>query len=602
MTPRPGLSRRRFLQATGAVALGAAAGELGWLTRVGAAAASSGVRAPNSLPYPSLPAGQPTGAMPFDHIVVVMMENHSFDNYLGMLPARGQSAADGFTLAGGVPTNSNPYGDGYAWVTHATSMCQPVDVTQAWDATHEEIDNGQMDGFAKVDAGQMLYWDQSDIPFYYSLASTFTLANRWFCSAPCQTYPNRRFLLAGTASGVIATTTSTITTYPANGTIFDLLNTYGISWKDYYSDLPQAAIIFDSVVKYPGNLAPIADFFADCAAGSLPSVSFVDPEFGAAGDVAAPLQDVPIPGVPALGNQIATQSGDEENPADITIGETFVAKVVSAVMSSPAWPRTLLVWTYDEHGGYYDHVPPAPAIEPDSIQPDLSAGDYPGAYNIYGVRVPAVVVSPYSRAGAVTNVIHDHTSVLATIEAQWNLPALTYRDANAATLADFLDPAAAAFMTPPTLAAPGNLAASEAGCSEADPALTVRSSPGSGPLGSGSGAGGGASGSSGSTGASGSAGASAHLPRLRLRYRGLRTKLHGLVIELATLEGELRDVQVELRRGSVPIARTRVAAVGKAWKRVVLHPLAGRHLHAGHYELTISEAGVVLASRRIDVR
>ena len=259
------------------------------------------------------------------------MENHSFDNYLGMLPARGHGGADGFTTAGGVPTNSNPTRAAHAWVTRASSMCQPVDVTQAWNATHQEIDGGRMDGFAAIDAGQMLYWDQPDIPFYYSLcASTFTLANRWFCSAPCQTYPNRRFLIAGTSSGVIATTTSTITTYPANGTIFDRLHAYGISWKDYFTDLPQAAIIFDTVLKYAGNLAPIADFFADCAAGTLPSVSFVDPEFGLAGDVAPSFSPtpMPIPGVPALGNQIATQSGDEENPADITIGETFVAKVV----------------------------------------------------------------------------------------------------------------------------------------------------------------------------------------------------------------------------------------------------------------------------------
>jgi phospholipase C len=114
------------------------------------------------------------------------------------------------------------------------------------------------------------------------------------------------------------------------------------------------------------------------------------------------------------------------------------------------------VWLYDEHGGYYDHVAPPPALVPDTTKPDIGPGDQPGGYNLYGIRVPVVVVSPYSRQHDVTNVVHDHTSVLATIEQQWNLPALTFRDANAATLADFLDTSVMSFGEPPTLAKPAN--------------------------------------------------------------------------------------------------------------------------------------------------
>jgi phospholipase C len=125
-------------------------------------------------------------------------------------------------------------------------------------------------------------------------------------------------------------------------------------------------------------------------------------------------------------------------------------------MSGPAWHRTLLIWLYDEHGGYYDHVTPANAPLPDLTKPGITATDQPGAYNIYGMRVPAVVVSPYARRHDVTNVIHDHTSVLATIGQQWNLPALTFRDANAANLMDFLDTSVMAFAEPPTLAQPAN--------------------------------------------------------------------------------------------------------------------------------------------------
>ena len=128
--------------------------------------------------------------------------------------------------------------------------------------------------------------------------------------------------------------------------------------------------------------------------------------------------------------------------------------MVNAVLHSPAWPRTLLVYTFDEHGGYYDHVPPPAAIAPDSIPPDLTATDLPGGYNQYGPRVPAIVASPYSKVKGITNVVHDHTSVLATIETKWNLPALTYRDANATTVLDFLDLNNPAFLDPPPIARP----------------------------------------------------------------------------------------------------------------------------------------------------
>jgi phospholipase C len=128
--------------------------------------------------------------------------------------------------------------------------------------------------------------------------------------------------------------------------------------------------------------------------------------------------------------------------------------VVEAVLQSPRWDRTLLIYTYDEHGGYYDHVPPPRAIPPDSTPPALQPGDPPGGYDMYGPRVPAIVVSPYSRPGGFTNEIHDHTSVLATIEAKWNLPALTRRDANAKTVMDFLDTGNAALLNPPVIDAP----------------------------------------------------------------------------------------------------------------------------------------------------
>jgi phospholipase C len=124
-------------------------------------------------------------------------------------------------------------------------------------------------------------------------------------------------------------------------------------------------------------------------------------------------------------------------------------------MTGPLWHKTLLIWTYDEHGGYYDHVPPPPALAPDNIPPAVPPGElvYNG-FRQYGFRVPCAVVSPWARPNYVSHQVFDHTSISALVESKWNLPAMTYRDANANAMLDMLDLKAPAFLTPPTLAAP----------------------------------------------------------------------------------------------------------------------------------------------------
>jgi phospholipase C len=419
-------------------------------------AAAAGTRLPDSLPDPGRPGGTATAALPFDHIVVVMMENHSFDNLLGALSRSGQPKAQGLRFnSAGAALNSNPGPSGPVRSFAFPSTAQGPHVSQNWNSTHEQIDGGKMDGFVRSveDNQPMGYWTEAELPFAYSLARTFTLANRWFCSAPCQTYPNRRFLMAGTAYGNISTDTGSLKDPPPpNGTIWDRLHAYGISWRNYFTDLPSTGIINGTIEKYPTNLASISQFFLDCATGSLPSVSLVDPEFGVLGLVGSSLAT--IPALAPIASKLNTTGGSEENPQDMSYGESWAYKVLSAVLQSPAWPRTLLIYTYDEHGGYYDHVPPPAAIAPDSIPPKLGPNDVAGGYDIYGPRVPAIVASPYSKPNAVTNVVHDHTSVLATIESKWNLPALTYRDANAKTVKDFLDVTQPAFLEPPMIAEP----------------------------------------------------------------------------------------------------------------------------------------------------
>ena len=564
------LTRRTVLKAGGGLVAASALSPLGQTL---ARATALGARTPDTLPDPRRAAGEPDPAMPFDHVVVVMMENHSFDNYLGMLPRRGRPEADGFDFNGaGRPVNTNPVKDGVITVQRAASLCQPSGPGQSWRSTHLQIDGGRMDGFAKLAPASMVYWDQQDLPFYYSLATTFCAGDRWFGSAPCQTYPNRRFMLAGTAFGLISTDTSSVTEDPPNGTLFDRLDAHGVTWRDYYTDVPATGVIASIPLKHPANLAPVGQFYADCAAGNLPAVSFVDSDIGVAAVVAdATFGNVPAPFAAEVDKRGGAQNEDEEGPADISLGENFVSRAVNAVLASPLWPRILLLWVYDEHGGYYDHVPPPAAIPPDAIPPKLGANDPPGGYDLYGPRVPAVVVSGHAKRGAVTSVVHDHTSILSTIQAKWNLPAMTHRDANAATLMDFLDASKVTFPEPPQLAAPSDIAASEQACSFDEPKFTVSPAPPS------------------------VAGASVGAAHLVTRFYGRRHRDHGVVVTLQMRSGTLKGLVVELRRGKHVAATAHVAHVGAGRHRLVLHG----HFATGRYTLVVKQGHRVVLERRV---
>lgn len=400
-----------------------------WPPTSSASSTTKTTLAVGSAPNPKAAFG--TDQLPqFDHLVVVMMENHSFDNMIGMA-GRG----DGLTLGpGGLPTNSNPYPPAPRRLRsfHMPTPCQTHSPSQDWNATHEQYDNGTCQGFVTSPSGpvSMGYFTGYDMPFTYGLARTFPIADRWFCSAMAQTLPNRRYLLAGTSLGLIDD--SLLTPLPPNGTILDQFNSYDISWKNYYSNLPSIYCWFGLYGQKPiaDHVVSVDSFFADCASGSLPSFSLVDPNFN---------------------------TSSEENPQDVQYGDVFLSTVVNAVLSSPKWDRTLLVWTYDEHGGYYDHVPPPAAPLPDDVPPDLKPGDVPGRFDRFGFRVPAGLVSPYAKKDFVSHTVYDHTSVLKLCEIKWNLPALTHRDAAANDILDMVDfESSPVFLTPPRMPAPAN--------------------------------------------------------------------------------------------------------------------------------------------------
>jgi phospholipase C len=427
-----GLSRREALIAGGAAVL-SANGLPAWARTFGSAAAG-GIRKPDTLPFPHLPAGH-TSMSKIEHIVVLMMENHSFDNLLGMVPYRvkGRNGVDGLTRKHGKITNFNRDPHGHKiHANEAKTPCQDSGVPgQDWNRSHTSWDGGKNDGFVRASTDvAMWFWDDDDLPFTYSLVEHFPLGQRYFCSVLAQTYPNRRFFFTGTASGTIATNADTFNIKAVNGTIWDRLDAHKIDWAIYYEDLPSWLIVPGSfsAARAPRQRA-FSRFLPDVAAGKLPQFTFLDPNY---------------------------TTTSEENPQDIQVGEEYVAQVVHALMHAPTWDKTALFITYDEHGGYYDHVPPPKAIKPDSIPPKLAPGDMPGAYNRYGFRVPTVVVSPWSKPDYVSNIVQDHTSLLAFIERKWNLPAMTFRDANAADMTDYFDFSQPAFKKPPRLKkAPG---------------------------------------------------------------------------------------------------------------------------------------------------
>jgi phospholipase C len=468
---------------------------------------------PGPLPRPARPAG--TDLLPqIRHMVVLMMENHSYDNYLGMLQGRGEGLPLG---PDGEPEVFNPATDGTAvQAFHLPSTVQRRGVpSQSWHASHLQWAEGRCDGFvtsaqnvqaearagaaaddvdtaAEAAAMGMGYWSERDLPFYYGLARTFPLADHWFSSCLGPTFPNRRFLIAGTAHGLIDDSPYDLLDYPPAGTIFDMLTRHGISWANYHpvagdqpkwqhyarhkrkmarrrlmsvgrslpavsqgvqKDIQFTADVFPlGIGRYMQHVHSIDQFFADAADGTLPAFSIVDPDFDAC---------------------------SEENPQDIRKGESFAAEVINSVLHGAGWPDTLLIWLYDEHGGYYDHVSPPPAVPPDDVEGRSMIGssttlerclrpvlpglvrskknlvEGPQRYDRYGFRVPAVIVSPYARPDYVCSEVLDHTSVLRLVEEKWNLPALTTRDAAATTPLDALDfTSPPAFLKPPSLPEP----------------------------------------------------------------------------------------------------------------------------------------------------
>src|SRR3954467_2833418 len=371
------LSRRRFL-ATAAAAAGAAGHPLA----LGSTA---------KLPRPARSG--------LDHVVVVMMENRSFDHLLGWLPgADGKQAGLAYTDAAGASHPTHPLAPDF-------QGCAFSDPDHSYNGARVEWNNGACDGWLRAGANDLYsigYYRQQDLPFLGKLAPVFTTWVFVFASILGPTFPNRFYSLSGVTDRI--SNNASRVDLP---TIFDRFLAKRIPAAYYYGN-------FDFLLlyqKYNAISHPYATFFKQAKTGKLPAFSYIDPNYT--------FHD----SGPSSGNE-----GNDDHPhSDIRAGEYFMSQIYNAVVRSPAWPSTLLIFTFDEWGGFFDHVPPpaAPDVKPEYAQ--------------RGFRIPAVLVSPYARRHHVAHGTYDHTSILKLLEWRWGLAPLSVRDAAAANLAGALD-------------------------------------------------------------------------------------------------------------------------------------------------------------------
>ena len=366
---------------------------------------------PNSPPtatasLPSLPPVEKSG---IDHIVVVMLENRSFNHLLGWLPGSdGMQAGLSYPDTNGKYVPTSRLGSDY-------QGCGFHDPDHTYDGTRQEYNNGLMDGFLRAagnDKFAISYYAEPDLPFHAALARNFTTCSRYFSSFLGPTNPNRMFLHAAQTDRLV--NEGPVCTFP---TIWDRLADAKVPATYYYKNVSVLGIWGP---KYDNISSDSSKFFAEVAAGQLPSVAFVEPGWSTNGD-----------------------DEDEHPHANMLRGEHFLWKIYAALSASPLWSSTVLVITYDEGGGFFEHIPPPRAAAPNTVDPDIVNGKAR-----LGFRVPTIIVSPWSRGTAATprisSVVYDHTSILKMIEWRWGLQSLTARDASSdiANLAYALDFAA----------------------------------------------------------------------------------------------------------------------------------------------------------------
>ena len=383
--------------------------------------------AKGALPEQTLGHDVPLGQnIPIDHFVVVMQENRSFDHYFQELPTSGQPEADVAPPGYG---NPDPCTRGTLAPFHETRPCTK-DARHDWNSAHRQYAEGLMNGFVATSspkgARSLAYYGAAELPYYYALANTFALGDRYFASVLGPTWPNRMFFHSASSFGHIGN--SAPPELAEEASLFHQLSQRGIDWVVYAEGMTFEEKIFPHLHQMKGDhFKKLAAFFDDAAHDTLPAYVFIESTYG------------------------GPDATDEHPPADIQLGQRFVSRVVDALIKSPAWPRSALFLMYDEPGGFFDHVPPPPACVPDATEPSLERRHVRARFDRLGMRVPFIVVSPFAKAHYVSHQVYSHSSVPRLIQARYALPALSARDANATAPFDLFDFEHPPFATPPAL-------------------------------------------------------------------------------------------------------------------------------------------------------
>src|SRR6266550_1614435 len=350
-----------------------------------------------------------------DHVVIVMLENRSFDHMLGYLALTGRRP----DIDGLRPGLANEHRGHTYPVHHLAATALGMDPDHSASAIDQQVAGGRMSGFVASAAATLArhvvsdgdpgcvmgYYDGADVPVYDHLAEQFAVCDRWFASVPGATLPNRLYALSGAAAGSRDDRPSYLPPLYYQPSFVRHLDAHRVSWRWYSFDpgtlrladvhyrlghhqrfgyfsktgLPWQTI-FDLTVN-----PKIPSFLEDAAVGSLRQVSWIDPAF-------------------TNFNPLGLPVNDDHPPADVKDGQDLVLAIYDALASSPQWDRSLLVIVYDENGGFYDHVPPPPA-----------ADDKPEMFGRYGVRVPAIIVSPWIEPRTASHTLFDHASIIKTI-------------------------------------------------------------------------------------------------------------------------------------------------------------------------------------------
>ncbi len=408
--------RRRFLAgvagAAGAIALpGCGPGAAGGATEVDARAAK-------------LPAPEDCGV---DHIVQVMMENRSYDHMLGWVP-RSDGIQEGLAFRNvegtAVPTFHLAADPEYGY-----QGCGWADPAHGYDDGRVHLNNGAMDGWLQTagtsnnpaDRFPVGYYKEEDLPFYSGVAKHFTVCDNYFHGILSSTFPNRIYMHAG-ATDRNSNTLPYAQQAPSElPTIWDLLKARGISCANYFSDLPLTGLWGP---KHMDITKPFEQFLVDAQAGALPSVSYFDPNFGF-----------------SVGESPAGVSRDDHPQADVRDGQVYLTEIYNALRASPNWERTLMIVTYDEWGGFFDHVVP-PVGPVAGVEATFNDGTL-------GFRTPCVILGPRARRNHVSHHRFDPNSVINLIRWRFGLGALSARDDWSKNMALALD-----FKSPPNLDAP----------------------------------------------------------------------------------------------------------------------------------------------------